>query len=95
MGFHDDLEVHHINNMSRSAKALEKIRKEGASATGVSWTAHVSLREENAWGADGTVAVVGKRKKYVPDGGSAAPTQTVEHDEQTLIFSHLGQERPA
>jgi hypothetical protein len=45
-----------------------------------------SLREENAWGADGTVAVVGKRKKCVPVGGSAAPTETVEHDEQTLLL---------
>ena len=43
-----------------------------------------SLREENAWGADGTVAVVGKRKKCVPAGGSAAPT--VQHDEQTLLL---------
>ena len=40
-----------------------------------------SLREENAWGADGTVSVVGKRKKCVPDGGSASPTETVGHDE--------------
>ena len=38
------------------------------------------------WGTDGTVDVVGKRKKYVPDGGSAVPTETVEHDEQTLIL---------
>ena len=28
-----------------------------------------SLREENTWGADGTVAVVGKRKKCVAAGG--------------------------
>ncbi len=34
-----------------------------------------SLREENAWGVDGTVAVVGKREKCVPSGGSAAPTE--------------------
>ena len=45
-----------------------------------------SLREENAWGADGTVAVVGKRKKCVAAGGSAAPTETVEHDDQTLLL---------
>jgi hypothetical protein len=45
-----------------------------------------SLREENAWGADGTVTVVGKRKKCVPPGGAAAPTETVEHDEQTLLL---------
>ena len=43
-----------------------------------------SLREENTWGADGTVSVLGKRKKCVPAGGSAVPTETVEHDEQTL-----------
>ena len=48
-----------------------------------------SLREENAWGADGTVAVVGKRKKYVPAGGSAAPTETVGHDEQTFLLTEL------
>ena len=45
-----------------------------------------SLREKNAWGADGTVAVVGKRKKYVAAGGSAEPTETVDHDDQTLLF---------
>jgi hypothetical protein len=45
-----------------------------------------SLREENAWGADGTVDVVGKRKKCVPAGGSAVPTETVDHDEQTLLL---------
>ena len=45
-----------------------------------------SLREENAWGADGTVAVVGKRKKCVPTGGSVVPTETVDHDEQTLLL---------
>jgi hypothetical protein len=45
-----------------------------------------SLREKNAWGADGTVAVVGKRKKYVATGGSAEPTETVDHDDQTLLF---------
>ena len=45
-----------------------------------------SLRKENVWGADGTVAVVGKRKKCVPAGGSAAPTETVGHDEQTLLL---------
>ncbi len=45
-----------------------------------------SLREENAWGADGIVAVVGKRKICVAAGGSAAPTETVEHDEQTLLL---------
>ena len=27
-----------------------------------------SLREENAWGANGTVDVVGQRKKCVPAG---------------------------
>ena len=45
-----------------------------------------SLREENAWGADGTVTVVGKRKKFVPSGGSVSPTETVEHHEQTLLL---------
>jgi hypothetical protein len=35
-----------------------------------------SLREENAWGADDTVAVVGKRKKCVASGGSTTPTET-------------------
>ncbi len=45
-----------------------------------------SLREENTWGADDTVAVVGKRKKCVPAGGSGAPTETVEHDDQTLLL---------
>jgi hypothetical protein len=45
-----------------------------------------SLREENTWGVDGTVVVVGKRKKYVPAGGSAVPTETVEHAEQTFLL---------
>ncbi len=36
-----------------------------------------SLREENTWGADDTVTVVGKRKKSFPDGGSPVPTETV------------------
>ena len=45
-----------------------------------------SLREENTWGADDTVTVVGKRKKCVPDGGSPVPTETVEHDEQTFLL---------
>jgi hypothetical protein len=45
-----------------------------------------SLREENAWGAYGTVAVVGKRKKCVPAGGSETLTETVGHDEQTLLL---------
>ena len=40
-----------------------------------------SLREENVWGSDVTVVVVGKRKKCDPPGGFAVPTQTVEHDE--------------
>ena len=44
------------------------------------------LRVENAWDEDDTVDVVGKRKKYIPAGGSATPTQTVEHDEQTLLL---------
>ena len=35
---------------------------------------------------DGTVPVVGKRKKCIPGGGSATPTQAVDHDEQTLLF---------
>ena len=45
-----------------------------------------SLRQENTWGADATVAVVGKRKKCIPAGGSVGPTQAAEHDEQTLIL---------
>jgi hypothetical protein len=44
-----------------------------------------SLREENTWVTDGTVAVLGKRKKCVAAGGSAAPTETVDHDDQTLL----------
>ena len=80
-----------------------------------------SLREENAWGADDTVAVVGKRKKCVPAGGSAATNSAarradiatgrlpararrdcqvwvqrpVPRSTPPLVFSHLGQERPA
>ncbi len=53
----------------------------------------VFLREENAWVTDGTVDVVGKRNKYVPTGGSTAPT--VEHDEQTLLlddYAHVEEE---
>jgi hypothetical protein len=37
--------------------------------------------------------VVGKRNKYVPTGGSTAPT--VEHDEQTLLlddYAHVEEE---
>ncbi len=34
----------------------------------------VSLRKENVWVSDDTVVVVGNRKKYVPVGGSVAPT---------------------
>jgi hypothetical protein len=45
-----------------------------------------SLREENAWGADGTFTVVGKRKKCVPAGGSSSSTETVDHDDQTLLL---------
>ncbi len=45
-----------------------------------------SLREENVWVTDDTVTVVGKRKKYVPAGGSAVPTETVDHDEQTWLL---------
>ena len=45
-----------------------------------------SLRQKNTWGADATVAVVGKRKKCIPAGGSEGPTQAAEHDEQTLIL---------
>jgi hypothetical protein len=45
-----------------------------------------SLREENTWVVDDTVPVVGKRKKCVAPGGSTAPTETVEHDEQTLLL---------
>jgi hypothetical protein len=55
----------------------------------------VSLWEENVWGVDGTVAVVGKQKKCVPTGGSATPTETVEHDEQTLLlddYAHVEEE---
>ena len=46
----------------------------------------VSLREENVWDTDGTVDVVGKGNKYVPTEGSPAPTETVGHDEQTLLL---------
>ncbi len=45
-----------------------------------------SLRGENAWGADGTVPVVGKRKKCVPPGGSTSPIETVDHDDQTWLL---------
>jgi hypothetical protein len=54
-----------------------------------------SLREENAWDPDDTVTVVGKRKKCVPDGGSPVPTETVDHDEQTLLlddWTHVEEE---
>jgi hypothetical protein len=39
----------------------------------------VSLRKDNEWGADCTVALSGRRKPCLPAGGCAAP----EHDEQT------------
>jgi len=39
----------------------------------------VSLRKDNKWGADGTVAVSGRRKPCLPAGGCAAP----KHDQQT------------
>ena len=38
-----------------------------------------SLRKDNKWGADGTVAVSGRRKPCLPAGGCAAP----KHDQQT------------
>ena len=38
-----------------------------------------SLRKDNRWGADSTVAVPGRRKPCLPPGGCAAP----EHYEQT------------
>jgi hypothetical protein len=38
-----------------------------------------SLRKDNEWGADGTVAVSGRRKPCLPAGGCAAP----KHDQQT------------
>jgi hypothetical protein len=48
-----------------------------------------SLRVENVWDVDGTVPVVGKRKKYIPNGGSETPTQGVDHDDQTLILDDI------
>ncbi len=42
----------------------------------------VSLREENTWDADGTVAVVGKRKKYYSMG--------LQYGFSSILFTCMG-----
>ena len=54
-----------------------------------------SLRKDNKWGADGTVAVFGRQKPCLPAGGCAAPVgdqQTPQEcedvDEETVKYGY-------
>jgi hypothetical protein len=81
--------VEKYNTVTDPSGEAQAVRKEMTVQVEQWWNSSdvaASLREENAWGADGTVVVVGKRKKCVPVGGSAGPTETVEHNEQTWLL---------
>ena len=53
--------------------------------------AAADLREENAWGTDGTVAVGKRQKQSVPAAGAAAATQGGQVHEEGLMTEGYGQ----